>query len=34
MTVSEAVSGTQSGTVSRTTIPVMDRTTGAMLSIC
>src|SRR5258708_35096384 len=34
ITVSEAVSGTQSGTVSRTMIPVIDRTTGAMLSMC
>src|SRR5258708_5470188 len=34
MTVSAAVSGTQSGTVSRTIIPVIERTVGAMLSMC
>jgi len=34
ITVSAAVSGTQSGTVSRTVMPVMERTTGAMLSMC
>src|SRR3977135_3927737 len=34
ITVSDAVRGTQSGTVSRTVMPVMERTTGAMLSMC
>ncbi len=34
ITVSSAVSGTQSGTVSRTVIPVIERTVGAMLSMC
>src|SRR2546425_4252770 len=34
ITVSVAFSSTHSGTVSRTLIPVMDRTTGAILSTC
>jgi len=34
ITVSEAESGTQSGTVSRTVIPVMAWMVGAMLSMC
>ena len=34
ITVSLAISGTQSGTVSRTVMPVIERTVGAMLSMC